>query len=105
MNRRNFLSKLVLGAAAITVAPQILIPKDKPTVMGIKEMLDMRNSLMNSIANIPVSQWGTMPKPWNGSDEESWREIQKNMEWGMMFGERRKSNRKFMTGIQWTSSL
>lgn len=29
MNRKNFLSKLAIGAAAVVVAPKVLIPKEE----------------------------------------------------------------------------
>jgi len=63
MNRRNFLSKLAIGAAAVVVAPNVLMSEPEITVIGPAEMLSMQKSLMDNIMNIPVSQWGGFHKP------------------------------------------
>jgi hypothetical protein len=61
MNRRNFFTKLLTGAAVIAVAPQILTarkPYVKPVVIGPTEILSLQKDLMKAIVEMPISPYG-----------------------------------------------
>jgi len=111
MNRRNFLAKLGIGVAAIAVAPQIL-SQPAPIEVGPKEILAMQDSMMNAIVNMKPSRTplDTIINHIEGrgwySDQEALAraEMQKRIEWSIMFGERKEANRKFYSGGIWTTS-
>jgi CRISPR/Cas system CSM-associated protein Csm4 (group 5 of RAMP superfamily) len=107
MNRRNFLSKLAIGAAAVVVAPMVLIPKPEPTILGPAELLRMQKNLMKSIVDMPISQWGSINDGWWYSKQEMLAMLRMDDDFMRMsmFGERSVLNRKFYTGKGWISSL
>ena len=92
MNRRNFFSKLVIGAAVIAVAPQVLIPKEEPLLKcntgGLLQWIKETNEGKHPfhITDIEVSQWGG----WYQEQEAlASLELQKSFERLILFGERK----------------
>jgi hypothetical protein len=103
MNRGQFLTRLLTGAAAIAVAPQVLIPKDQPIKMGAKEILAAKQSMTDAIVNMPINQWGG----WYSEQEQlAIFEMRKNMEMSMLFGKiERDKNLRFYSGGIWSDQI